>query len=281
MTERDDWPTNEIILGPLANALYGVGRLESGPISAKDVIGIAFFLNQAAESLSLWGFAATGGAFRTLAEMIEAHVTQGASHFYGPEQVPMFAMMARQSLMHELEARVFFPVDSADAHYYREPRRDWESVTGRFPETIGDIEEAGRCYALKRYAACVFHCMQIAEHGLLALGEFMQLEDPKSGFTAVSNGLQRIKTRKYSDLTEFEQEHFAFFEQMNASVQAIKDAWRNKVNHAQGKLALMTTDFTPAVAIEIYMATRGFMRRLATELPNSPKQGWGPWRRSR
>jgi hypothetical protein len=32
-------------------------------------------------------------------------------------------------------------------------------------------------------------------------------------------------------------------------------------------MVLMTADFSPAVAIEIYMATRAFMRRLATDLP--------------
>jgi hypothetical protein len=178
-----------------------------------------------------------------------------------------YITIARQSLMQELESRVFVPIAPDYARFYREPKRDWDEVIERFPDTISDIEEAGKCYALARYAASVFHSMQIMEHGLLALGVFMQVADPKSGFTAVANALQKIKNTKYTGLSEFERNYFAFFEQMNASVQAVKDAWRNKVNHAQGKLILMTTDFSPAVAIEIYMATRAFMRRLATELP--------------
>lgn len=106
------------------------------------------------------------------------------------------------------------------------------------------------------------------------LGEFIQVSDPKSGFTAVASALQRMKAKQYQDLTDFEREHFSFFEQMNGSVQAIKDAWRNKVSHAQGRAVLMSADFSAAVAQEIYVATRGFMRRLASDLPLSrnPRQ---------
>lgn len=274
MTDQDEWPTNELILGPLANALYGIGRVESGRLSPTDTIGVAVMLENAADSLSGWGFAATAGAFRDLAEMIQAHVTQGATHLYGPERVPLFAALARNTLMRELEALVFLPIRPGESRYYREPLRGWQEVLERFPGALSDIEEAGKCFALARYPASVFHCMQVMEHGLLALGEFMQIADPKSGFTAVANALQRIKDKKYPDLTDFEKEHFAFFEQMHGSIQAAKDSWRNKINHAQGAPRLMTADFSEAVALEIYMATRGFMRRLATEMPRPRKRRW-------
>ena len=39
---------------------------------------------------------------------------------------------------------------------------------------------------------------------------------------------------------------------------------------AVGKLLLMTSDFAPEVTEEILEASRGFMRRLATEAPTSP-----------
>lgn len=272
MTDLDKWPTDRIILGPVANALYAIGRLERGDLSATDVIGVSFFLTNAADSLEVSGFARTVSAFRDLAQLIEDHVVQGRTPLYGPASVPTFATRARQSLMHDLEARVLVPIAPDHARYYLEPRRDWEAVIGRFPETTVDIEEAGKCFALGRNGAAVFHCMQVMEHGLIALGEFMQISDPKSGFTTVSNALRRIKERKYSDLTEFEKEHFAFFEQTHGSVQAVKDAWRNKINHAQGAPRLLTADFSEAVAMEIYIATRGFMRRLATEMPTKRRR---------
>ncbi|MFQ6028779.1 MAG: hypothetical protein ACE5Q6_14950, partial [Dehalococcoidia bacterium] len=179
-----------------------------------------------------------------------------------------YITVLRQALKTELESTFFLPVDYSVARYYREPGRDWEEVIDRFGDTVFDIEEANKCYALGRYAASVFHSLQVVEHGLLALGTFMQIPDPRSGFTAVANELDRILKKRYPELSEFEKTHRPFFEQINASVQAMKNAWRNKISHAQGKSVLLSADFTPAVTMEILTASRAFMRRLATELPS-------------
>lgn len=174
--------------------------------------------------------------------------------------------LTQVKLMAELEARVFVPVAPENARYYREPTKDWKEVINRFPGTVSDIEEASKCYALGRYAASVYHSMQIFEHGLLALGRFMQVADPKSGFTAVANALERVLRQKYDELSDFERRNRVFFEQVNQTIQAVKDACRNKISHAEGKTALMTADFSPHTALEIYMSTQAFMRRLASEM---------------
>jgi len=57
---------------------------------------------------------------------------------------------------------------------------------------------------------------------------------------------------------------------MHGLVEALKSAWRNKIDHAQGRLILMAVDFTPDIAEEIIIASRSFMRRLATEMPKKP-----------
>jgi hypothetical protein len=93
------------------------------------------------------------------------------------------------------------------------------------------------------------------------------VQDPKSGWTAVSNELSKIVKKKYADLTQFEQQNFAFLEQIQGTVEALKNAWRNKIGHVQGRLTLMGKDFTPEIAEEILFASRAFMRRLADGLP--------------
>lgn len=176
-------------------------------------------------------------------------------------------MEVHTRLIDELQARMLFCLNSEKTHYYRTPLTGWERVIGRFPETQMDVEEAARCFALERYAACVFHCVQLVEGGLIALGLFMSVKDPKSGWTATSNELDRIVKKKFSELTPFETQHLTFFKQMHATVTALQDAWRNKISHTQGRLVVMTSDFPPFVAEEILIASRGFMRRLATDLP--------------
>ena len=167
----------------------------------------------------------------------------------------------------EAHAMTLLALNTEEADYYGNPRKDWDVVIDRFPDTVIDVEEARKCFALSRYAAAVFHTMQVVEVGLIELGKFIQVRDPKSGWTAVANELKKIVVKKYEDRTDFERQHFELLEQVQGTVEALKNAWRNKVSHAQGRLILMNQDFSPEIAEEILFASRSFMRRLATDLP--------------
>jgi hypothetical protein len=105
------------------------------------------------------------------------------------------------------------------------------------------------------------------EVGLIHLGDFLGVKDPLSGWTAVTNELKRLVTKKYTDKNQFERDNTKFIEQMQGCTEALKNAWRNKISHAHGRLYLLAADFSPDIAEEIRMASRAFMRRLATELP--------------
>ena len=251
---------DEFQFGPFANLSYALGALDDVADNQNNLAHIVAMLEVCHGNMERFGFYVSARNTQELIDMLRG--------IHPGPNLPVVIPALRQSLMIELESTVFLPVEPLKARFYREPRREWEEIINRFADTVSDIEESNKCYALGRYAASVFHSTQVLEHGLLALGIFMQIPDPKSGITAVAKALQRITNKNYDDLTEFEKSNFPFFEQMNGSVQAIKDAWRNKISHAQGKAVLMTADFSPAVAMEIILATRGFMRRLATELPS-------------
>jgi len=173
----------------------------------------------------------------------------------------------RLSFTAELSTKLFFQLPSNKKKWFEAPTSNWEKVIERFPNTITDIEEMNKCFALSRYAGAVFHSVQIIEFSLLDFGAFLEVKDPKSGWTAISSKLDQITKTKFSDLSDKHHKAFPFIEQMQATVLSLKNAWRNKISHAQAKLTLLTSDFTPDVAEEILMATRAFMRRLATEMP--------------
>ncbi len=251
---------DEFQFGRLANVLYFVGCLEAGNVGQRDQIQIEVVAGYCLDDLKHFGFRASARALEDVLGILKG--THPATN------LGSYLLVFRTTLMNELESNLFIPVSPSTADYYRDPRQDWEEVILRFPEATSDIEEASRCFALRRYAACLYHCMQVLEFGLLALGRFMQVRDPKSGFTAVSNELERVLKKDYRQLTDFEKKHRAFFEQVNLPIQAIKDACRNKISHAEGRAVLLKSDFSPHITMEIYTATRGFMRRLATELPS-------------
>lgn len=156
-----------------------------------------------------------------------------------------------------------------ESRIYQKPLSGWEEVMARFPQTLGDIEEAQKCFALARYTATVFHSLQVVEAGLIELGNFIGVTDPKSGWTAVTGRLAKIMKTKWDERTPFERENTVFLEQVNGTIGPMKDAWRNKIDHVQGRLFVMSPNFNRPIADEILVAIRGFMRRLAAGLPSS------------
>jgi hypothetical protein len=171
-------------------------------------------------------------------------------------------------LTDELSLNLFFRLPPTKKLYFDSPLLGWQEVIARFPATIGNVEEMSKCFALSRYAASVFHAVRAIESGLIPLGEFLGVNDPHSGWTAVTSKLAILVVKtKYTDLPQKFKDCFPFLEQMHGVTEALKSAWRNKISHAQGSLVLMTEDFTPDIAEEIMIASRSFMRRLATEMP--------------
>jgi hypothetical protein len=70
-------------------------------------------------------------------------------------------------LIDEAEAKVFLALNIREADIYNNPRKGWEEIVERFPDTVTDIEEASKCFALSRYAAAIFHSVQVVEVGLI------------------------------------------------------------------------------------------------------------------
>jgi hypothetical protein len=203
-----------------------------------------------------------------LARILElAANSAGGTYTFSVHDYSVLLSNSMERLRDEAKTKLFLLVPQERTKFYSDPRDGWREIIARFPETDMDIEEAAICFALDRYAACVFHCVQIVEVGLIALGTFIGVKDPKSGWTATTNALDAIIKKRHDDLTAFESHHIVFLKQVHATVTALQDAWRNKISHAQGRLQVMTTDFSLRVAEEILIASRGFMRRLSTDLP--------------
>jgi hypothetical protein len=172
-------------------------------------------------------------------------------------------------LRDETAQRMFWSLSLGEADYYNNPRKGWENIIERFGDSVSDIEEARKCFALSRYPAAIFHSLQVVEIGLLELGKFISVTDPHSGWTAVAAKLKTIVSKPYKQRSDWERQNFSFLEQVQGTVEALKDAWRNKIVHTQARLALMSKDFSAEIAEEILFATRAFMRRLADGLPTS------------
>jgi hypothetical protein len=234
---RDDAVMVKRILGHLRNLLPHCGDLPNTQIQVRRVL--------------------------SMVENLEA-----TKHWEMPKMAFLTSIAEIQSrLTDELSARLYFGLPSGRAQYFSNAREGWEEVIDRFPDTVSDIEEMAKCFALSRYPAAVFHSLLIVETGVIALGDYIDVTDPKRGWDATTKALKVLVDGGHPKLPPKFAGQFGFLEQMNTAVQAMKFAWRNKVNHVEGKLVVMKPEFAPDVAEEIMMTSRSFMRRLATELP--------------
>lgn len=211
--------------------------------------------------------AAQAGLRLTMREMERISSILDNEFLCRPSTLRDWLLNLQSRLEDELAERVFLQVSPERAERFDHPTRGWDDIISRFPAGISDVEEMSKCFALSRYPSCVFHSMQIVEHGLIKLGATLRVHDPKPGWVATTQELKRITKKPYGQRTSWERSNYSFIEQMEATVEALKNAWRNKIDHASGRLTLLPGDFSPDIAEEIMLAARAFMRRLFTDTP--------------
>ncbi|HEX4771323.1 MAG TPA: hypothetical protein VH351_10850 [Bryobacteraceae bacterium] len=167
------------------------------------------------------------------------------------------------TISRELQSQIFLSVRDGRREFYSNPTKDWERSIERFPDAQEDIEEMNKCFALSRYSASVFHSLLVVEHGLIALGHHIGVTDPKPGWDATYKRLSWLINNRASMPPDL---NYDFLEQTKVRLDSMKHAWRNKVNHAAGKLVIERTGFSDVSAEEVIVACRSFMRHLAEGL---------------
>ena len=168
----------------------------------------------------------------------------------------------------ELSLRLYFSLEPEEADNYTKPWDKWEKVVKRFEDTVRDIEEMNKCFALGRYTASMFHALHVAEWGAIELGEYIGVTDPKKGWGPTEKKLRELIKSGHSTLPVQLNGKFEFLEQISREIDSMVLAWRHKVDHAANHLAIVpNTEFTPDIARHIIGAVRIFMLRIIEGMP--------------
>ena len=155
----------------------------------------------------------------------------------------------------QLKHRLLMFVPNRRARYYQQEDLFGLEVTNEFPGCIYDIEEAGKCIAVGRWTAVVFHLMRVMERGVRSLA--VKLNAPfneKATWGEILNSID-AEIKKMPRGTAAELEAKAPYEQASASLHAVKDAWRNPTMHPRAQ-------YDEERAIEIFANVKTFMKRL-------------------
>ena len=159
----------------------------------------------------------------------------------------------------ELASILFLHVQPDRAHYYSEPIAGWDDVLKKFPSTRFDVEEAGKCFALNRYTASVFHAMRVLEAGLTSLGHHFKVPTDRANWHDIITAIEKkVRALGPNDGANWHDEQ-QFGSEACTEFRHFKDAWRNHAMHVR-------QTFDDERARVIYEHVRGFMAHLATRL---------------
>jgi hypothetical protein len=171
----------------------------------------------------------------------------------------------RSRLIDELTLVKVFAIE-ADKHQFFEPTTPLFGVEfeAKFISAAFDLSEAGKCLALGRSTACVFHLMRIMEAGIRAVARCLSIPDPiKPADRNWGKMLERIWKdgieKRWPTVASRTTGDGQIFEALHASLDSVKNPWRNATMHVENK-------YTPEEAEDIFVAVRGFMRKLASRM---------------
>lgn len=159
-------------------------------------------------------------------------------------------------LRDELNSTFCLAIEGRHLAYYETPNRFGEAVAKRFPATADDIEEAGKCIAVGRPTASVFHLMRALEVGLQGFADKLGIVFNKDrNWQAILNSVNGA-IKSLPRATREEKEYLGKCSATSLFLEQVKDAWRNDVMHPRAV-------YTPEQAEEIDTLARSLMVKLA------------------
>jgi hypothetical protein len=143
--------------------------------------------------------------------------------------------------------------------YYAQPELFGPQVAERFKGASLDIEEAGSCYAVGRYTACVFHLMRVAEFGLMAIGKRVGFPDDRPMWEPVLKFISAELNRNHNEISALFKGDIEFIAGISAHMHAVNLAWRRRVAHVERA-------YTKEEAKRIMDETKNLMQHIAEKL---------------
>ncbi len=139
-----------------------------------------------------------------------------------------------------------------DPHYLDADNLSGQIVSDKFAAATEDISEAGKCFALGKFTATVFHLMRVMEIGVQEFGS-------KIGVSLTSTKVWHVilqeadKAIRAMDQKANETKQYAA---ISAHLYNVKLAWRNEVMHPKAT-------YTEEEARKLMAAVRSYMEELA------------------
>lgn len=135
-----------------------------------------------------------------------------------------------------------------------------EGFSVKYPSAAFEVEEAAKCIALGRYTASVFHAMRALEVGIKALSARLGIPNPTKPAEKNWGLILKAIDTKIDELwprsSRLSGTEGAAFEELHASLDAVRNPWRNATMHVE-------TIYAPHEALHIIRCSAFFLRKLS------------------
>ena len=160
----------------------------------------------------------------------------------------------------ELDAKKLLIISPDSIGYYEDALNKWKPVTDKHPSLIEDIDEAGKCIALGRSTAGVFHLMRIMESGVKLFGSALSISDFEEKqwnkiLQDIGNEIEKRWPSHGKKLSTVEKKERQKHNEAMSYLKSVKLAWRNEVMHPKDT-------YTLEEAQNIYSTALAFMANL-------------------
>ena len=193
------------------------------------------------------------------------------SDFVTWERLSGSAKEIRSRLADELNLRTVLVIETDKQNYFKPSAPLFGSdFAAKFASNgVYELDEAAKCLALGRSTAGVFHLMRIMEVGIRSLARCLQIPDPvKPADRNWGKILEKIWNdgieKKWPKAGDRLVGDGALFEELHASLDAVKNPWRNSTMHVEKK-------YTDDEAEHIFVSVKGFMKKLASRCDEDGK----------
>jgi HEPN domain-containing protein len=141
-----------------------------------------------------------------------------------------------RAIKSEIKSNLFLYIPSHRAKYHEFVSKIISSIA--FPNSSKELINAGNCYAIGEYTACVFHSMRAAELGLRALAKHLGVAFPfpielADWHNIIDKVESEIKSMKQLPKGKEKDEELRFCSSAAAQFRYFKDAYRIFVAHAR------------------------------------------------
>jgi HEPN domain-containing protein len=171
------------------------------------------------------------------------------------EELDQMAREVSSRLNDELSGTKFYCIKPGAASFYDPAEALFgKQVEARISKANDDISEAGKCFAVDRFTAAVFHLMRAMEAAVQKISQELGVENTDREWGKLLSDIHaKIEAMPKGDKRND-------WSQVHANLYHVKQAWRNDTMHPKAT-------YTEEEAREVFDAMRAFMRHLASLLP--------------